>query len=62
MITFFLTSDSNEIETNGQRHRDPRIRLSIQIFNRKSQRPPDRKLGQFLGLGQSGAFSMSHTV
>ena len=58
---FWLTFDSDVIETNGQRHWNPCIRLSIQIFNLEVHRPPDRKLGHFLGLGQSGASTMSHT-
>ena len=47
LTQIFLTFDSNEIETNGQRHRVPCIRLSIQIFNPGSVRPRDRKLAKY---------------
>ena len=59
-ITRVPRVDSDQIATNGQRHRDPLIRLSNQIFNLKSARPRDRKLGHSVGFGQSGGSRMTH--
>ena len=52
LIKVFLTFDSDQLETNGQRHRDPLIRLPNHIFNLESRRPRDRKLGHLVGFGQ----------
>ena len=43
----FLTFDSDQIETNGQRHWVSLIRLSIRIFNPGSVRSRDRKLAKY---------------
>ena len=50
MPHFLLTFDSNQIETNGQRHSTPLIRLSYQVLSLRNVGPRDRKLGQFVGF------------